>query len=81
MATNQGEISTQGQEVKAPFMMPKPDNLAGNESGVTNLIDNTQPNVNGPAAYINGDYSKENRSAKFKAPNVSDDQGAGANQY
>lgn len=33
MATNQGPSSTQDNVVKSPVIMPKPDNLAGNESG------------------------------------------------
>lgn len=35
MGTNQGESSTQDNVVKAPVYMPKPDNLAGDESGLS----------------------------------------------
>ena len=85
MATNQGESSTQDNVVKAPYMMPTPDNIAGNESGVSDTAGRGAV----AAAYvapsgnngINGTDSTENLSAKFKYPRVSQDQGAGANQY
>ena len=32
---NSGEMITQGQEVKKPFMMPAVENAAGNQSGVS----------------------------------------------
>lgn len=35
MATNQGESSTQDNVVKKPAMMPTPENIEGNESGVS----------------------------------------------
>ncbi len=101
MATNQGESSTQDNEVKKPFMMPTPDNIAGNESGVSDTaglgttsgqldtaVEYSVKDVNTPNSsrldYMktdNDDYDHTNRSAKFKYPNVSEDQGAGAGQY
>lgn len=33
---NQGQMETQGQEVKKPVMMPIPENTEGKESGVSN---------------------------------------------
>lgn len=86
MATNQGESSTQDNEVKQPYMMAQPGNLSGNESGQSpegewGTSSGTQAPAQNPSGVINGSASSENRSAKFKAPNVSQDQGAGANQY
>ncbi len=74
---------TQDNVVKAPFMMPTPDNLAGNESGETTLIGAPIP-VNLDASYgLNIEASSENRSAKFKngEGGPAFDPGAGAGQY
>ena len=83
MATNQGPSSTQDNEIKKPYQMATPENTAGNESGPTNLIptsDHTVP-YSGNDLGINISASPENLSAKYKYPRMSQDEGAGANQY
>ncbi len=76
------EMVTQDQEVKQPYQMPTADNAAGNESGTTTLI-GAPIAVNLDASFgLNIDASSENRSAKFKYPNVSQDvPEAARNQY
>lgn len=86
MATNQGESSTQDNVVKQPYMMSQPGNLQGAESGQSpegewSASSGTQATFMPPANEINVSASTENLSAKFKAPRVSQDQGAGAGQY
>lgn len=85
MGSNQGESSTQDNEVKKPFMMPMPDNIAGAESGVSDTAGRgaAAATYSGPTGNegINGTNSEKNLSAKFKYPNVSEDQGSGAGQY
>ncbi len=86
MATNQGESSTQDNEVKRPVYMPTPDNISGNESGISDTAGRgaVARSYSGPMGNdgINGDASTENRSAKYKYPRVSEDvPDAGRNQY
>lgn len=86
MATNQGESSTQDNEVKSPFMMAKPGNLNGAESGESpesewGATSGQSVPFAPPSNEINISASMENLSAKFKYPGKSQDQGAGANQY
>lgn len=86
MATNQGESSSKDNEVKKPYLMDKPGNLEGNESGES--PENEWGATTGektPASQkdegINISASTENLSAKFKYPNKSQEQGAGSGQY
>ncbi len=67
----ESQSMTQDNVVKAPFMMPTPDNTAGNESGVSDTAgywttSGTSAPFAPPMNEINIDYSQENRSAKFK---------------
>ena len=77
----------QDNEVKKPAMMATPENTAGNESGVSTTAGyGTTATQNGtafsPETYLNIDASSENKAAKFKYPNVSQDvPEAGRNQY
>lgn len=86
MATNQGESSTQDNEVKKPVYMPTPDNITGEESGVSTTaglgaVAKTYSSPTGNNG-INGTASTENLSAKYKYPMVSEDvPEAGKNQY
>ncbi len=86
MATNQGESSTQDNEVKKPYLMSTPGNLEGSESGVSPEGEwEASAGESTPASQkdegINISASGENLSAKYKYPRVSQDQGAGAGQY
>lgn len=86
MATNQGESSTQDNEVKVPAQMPTPENTAGNESGVSDTAGRgaVAQNYAAPTGNdgINGTTSGENLSAKYKYPSVSEDvPEAGRDQY
>ena len=86
MGTNQGESSNESSYDKKPFMMASVENKGGDESatsdtaGLGTSAGESAP-FTPPANEINITASTENQSAKFKAPNVSQDQGAGANQY
>ena len=77
MATNQGESSTQDNVVKQACYIPTTQNLAGNESGVSDTAGRgaVAATYSGPTgnAGINATASTENRSAKFKYPRVSED--------
>lgn len=87
--TNQGQSSTQDNEVKKPFLTEftvqntegtesseSPENEWGASSG--KRAPQASPTGNDG---INGTNSEENRSAKFKNPQVKQDEGAGAKQY
>lgn len=71
------ESMTQDNVVKQPFQMGVPENLAGNESGPTNLIPPTTEVFAAPT-YINIEASGENRSAQFKNPQAKQDVPPGA---
>ncbi len=86
--SNQGESSNEWKGDKTPFQMARVENEDGNESGVSDTagLGSTAGETmasKGPQGNdgINGTASTENRAAKYKYPQVSDDQGAGANQY
>lgn len=71
----------QDNEVKRPAFMPVPENLAGKESGATNLIPNASYSKQDSMG-LNQSASAENLSAKYKYPRVSEDvPAAGQNQY
>ncbi len=82
------ESMTQDNVYKSMYQMPDTDNLAGNESGVSDTAgmgttSGTQAPFTPPANEINIAYSEENMSAKYKhgesAPAWS--AGAGEGQY
>jgi len=83
MATNQGESSTQDNQVKKPFMMATPENIEGNESGVSTTagLGAVAATYTAPSGNegINGTASTEDRSAKWQ--NGTQDVGSGAGQY
>lgn len=84
-SSNQGESSTQDNVLKKPVLMPVVANAAGAQSGVSE----TAGRGASPIAVdmhttigINPGASSENRSAKFKNPNVKASAGEfGSNQY
>lgn len=84
MATNQGESSTQDNEVKKPVMMPTPDNIEGNESGVSTTagLGAVPANYVPPSGNtgINGTYDTADLSAKWQN-REQDIPEAGKNQY
>lgn len=80
------ESMTQDNVVKKPVYMPTPDNLSGDESGISDTAGRgaVSATYSGPTGNngINGTNSEENRSAKFKYPSVSEDlTEAERNQY
>ncbi len=88
VGSNQGESSNEWKGDKTPFQMDSVANEDGSESGIsetaglgTSAGEAMAPS--GPSGNdgINNTASSENESAKYKYPNVSQDQGAGANQY
>jgi hypothetical protein len=85
MGSNQPPSSNEWKGYKTPFMLPSCENHDGAESGVSDTAGRgaVSATYTGPSGNngINGTNSEENLSARFKYPNVSEDQGAGANQY
>ena len=78
MATNQGESSTQDNQVKRPTQMGVPENLGGVESGESpqgewGAASGIHPIDAGSPAQINITASTENQSAKFKNPQAKQD--------
>jgi len=86
MGSNQGESSNEWKGHKTAYQMDDVGNREGAESGVSpesewgTSAGESAPFM-APQNEINISASTENRSAKFKYPQVSDDQGAGADQY
>lgn len=96
MATNQGASSTQDNQVKQPFQMATPDNIKGEESGLSSTAGLGAPTgqVSTGVEYSIKDVNQTNdRSMPYlnitasetdnskKWQNREQDQGAGANQY
>lgn len=95
-STNQGESSTQDNEVKKPFLMATPDNIEGNESGPSTTAGYGAPTgkVDTGVEYSIKDVNQTNDTSVpyinitastedlgAKWQNREQDQGAGANQY
>ena len=96
MATNPGESSTQDNVVKKPFLMATPDNISGNESGVSDTAGRgtTSGQSTDSVDYKITDYNQTNTTKQpylnitastedlsAKWQGGSQDQGAGADQY
>lgn len=80
MGTNQGESSNEWKGVKSATQMAGAENREGNESGVSDTAGRgTSAGESAPFTppqnEINISASTENRSAKFKNPQVKDDPG------
>lgn len=84
MATNQGESSTQDNKVKKPVMMPTPENIEGNESGVSTTagLGAVAKGYIAPSGNegINGTYSDADLSSKWQNREQEIPE-AGRNQY
>jgi len=86
MQSNQPPSSNETTGQKSAVYIPTTENLAGNESGVSDTagrgaVAKSYAGSTGNDG-INATYSNENLSAKYKYPRVSEDiPAAGRNQY
>ncbi len=86
MQSNQPPSSNETPGQKSAVYIPTTENLAGNQSGVSDTAGRgaVAQTYAGPTGNdgINGTASTENLSAKYKYPRVSEDiPAAGRNQY